>query len=296
MVDASNIDVLIVTRDEEANLPHALASVAGWTRRVFVVDSGSTDNTEQIARDAGAEFVHHEWPGYARQKNWALDNLAFEAPWVLILDADELVLPELRDELLRIAGRQPDQVPISGYFVNRYTIFLGRRIRHCGYYPIWNLRFFKRGQARYEDRRVHEHMMVNGPTAYLRGHIEHWDRRGIEHMVAKHNWYSSLEAEEATDPKLPAQKDVGPAPFGNPIARRRWIKRAIVPLLPMRWLWRFFYMYFMRLGILDGVAGLHLSLFMACYQFMIDLKIKEVRYPEDTTGTSAQSGGKESTA
>src|SRR4051812_18122914 len=93
------VDVLIQTFNEEANLPHTLASLKGWVNKVFVVDSGSTDRTADIAREYGAEFLHHDWEGYAAQKNWALDNLPFESPWILILDADEGVSPELRNEI-----------------------------------------------------------------------------------------------------------------------------------------------------------------------------------------------------
>src|SRR5256885_845186 len=94
--EASDVDVLIQTFNEEENLPHTLASLKGWVNRVFIVDSGSTDRTKQIATEYGATLVHHDWEGYAAQKNWALDNLPFESPWVLILDADESVSTELR--------------------------------------------------------------------------------------------------------------------------------------------------------------------------------------------------------
>lgn len=102
------IDVMIITRDEEANLPHCLAALQGWVRRTFVIDSGSTDRTVEIAETAGATVVHHEWEGYARQKNWGLENLPFESDWILILDADEVVTPALRDRLLEIVS--PERV------------------------------------------------------------------------------------------------------------------------------------------------------------------------------------------
>ena len=147
----SNIEVVMIVRDEEVNVPHSIGSVVGWADRVWVVDSGSTDRTCEIARTLGAEVVSREWLGYARQKNWAIDTLAIEAPWILILDADESVTPELREQLLAIAARPVAEVQESAFHINRFFVFLGGVIRHCGYYPSWNVRFFKRGRARYED-------------------------------------------------------------------------------------------------------------------------------------------------
>src|SRR5260221_10184087 len=112
------IAILIPTKNEEANLPAALSSVIGWAREVFVLDSGSTDRTESIARERGAQFIFHPWEGYARQKNWGLDHLPISAPWVFILDADEVITPELREELTHVATE--DRCPENGFYVNRY--------------------------------------------------------------------------------------------------------------------------------------------------------------------------------
>src|SRR5690606_23044415 len=214
----SNIEIIIPTFNEELNLPHALASVMDWADAVHVVDSESTDRTREIAQQAGANAVIRPWLGYAKQKNWALDNLPLKADWVFILDADEAILPELRDELLAIARRPVDDVGESGFHVNRYFIFLGKRIRHCGYYPSWNLRFFKRGRARYEEREVHEHMLVDGPTGYLNGHMEHYDRRGLEAYMAKHNVYSTLEAREIVRAERgEGGGDLRPSVFAGPL-------------------------------------------------------------------------------
>lgn len=275
------VDVLILTFNEEVNLPHALSSVGGWAWRVFVVDSGSTDTTEQVARAAGAEFVLHQWEGYARQKNWALDNLPFESPWVLILDADEAVTPTLREEIVRLCARPVADVAEAGYYVNRYLIFMGCRIRHCGYFPSWNLRLFKRGAARYEERPVHEHMVLQGRAGHLRGLLSHEDRRGLEHYVAKHNRYSTLEAEtiyfgerHKCAPALRARLT------GNAIERRRFFKTRIYPRLPFRPLARFVWMYLIRLGILDGVVGLRFCLLIASHELFTSLKLRELRQRE----------------
>lgn len=284
----ADIDVLIQTKNEQANLPHAIESVRDWVRQVFVVDSGSSDRTVEIGRAMGATVVHQDWLGYARQKNWALDNLPFEASWIFILDADELILPELRDELLAIAARPIDQVEHTAFNINRYFIFLNKRIRHCGFYPSWNIRFFKRGKARYEEREVHEHMLVDGEVGYLKGHMEHNDRRGLEHYMAKHNHYSTLEAREIYRVMIgQSQANYQAKFFGDTQQRNRWIKKYIYPQLPAKWLARFVWMYVFKLGFLDGMAGLRFSLFMSAYELLIGLKLVEIKQQEESASKSA---------
>jgi glycosyltransferase involved in cell wall biosynthesis len=274
----SNIQVFIPTFNEEINLPHALRSVMEWADKVFIVDSESTDRTREIAASMGAHVVVQKWLGYAKQKNWAIDNLPLDSDWIFILDADESILPELRDELLAVARRPASDVPESGFYINRYFMFLGKRIRHCGFYPSWNMRFFKRGKARYEEREVHEHMIVDGPEGFLKGHMEHDDRRGLELYMAKHNKYSTLEAKEIFRVEREGQSGGLDAKlFGNPLQRRRWIKHHVYPELPAKWIFRFFWMYFLKLGVLDGLAGLRFCLFMTAYELLIDLKLTELR-------------------
>lgn len=273
---ASNIDILILARNEERNLPWTLASVAGWADRVFVVDSGSTDGTVELAKAWGATVVHQPWLGYARQKNWALDTLPFASDWILIVDADEAVLPELRDEMLAVARRPAAEVREAGFYINRYFIFLGKRIRHCGYYPSWNLRFFRRGKARYEEREVHEHMIADGPTGRFRGHLEHYDRNGLERYMEKHNRYSTLEAREIVRRMRmsPEERAREPA-IAGPTAFRRFVKNHVYARLPAKWLFRFLFMYVVRLGVLDGATGFRFCLFISAYEMLIGLKIRE---------------------
>ncbi len=269
------IDVLIQTFNEELNLAHTLESVKGWAHRIFVVDSGSTDRTVKIAEEYGASVVTHPWEGYAQQKNWALKNIPFQSPWILILDADEAVSPELRDEMLAIAQRNPDDVPQAGFYLNRVFVFLGKKIFHCGYFPSWNLRFFKTGKARYEERLVHEHMIVDGPTEYLKHLLIHEDRRGLEHFFAKHNRYSTLEAREIFEHP---QDWPGLGGFiKDRIARRRFLKSRVVPKVPVSWVMRFLYMYVFRLGFMDGWAGWKLCNFISTYEFLIQTKYQELK-------------------
>ncbi|MDP7005592.1 MAG: glycosyltransferase [Phycisphaerales bacterium] len=273
----SNIEVIIPVRNEEVNLPYTLASVIQWADKVWVVDSESTDKTHEIASNAGAEVVVQPWLGYAKQKNWAVNNLDIQSDWVFFLDADETILPKLRDEICEIASQPVNETNYSAFNVNRYFVFLGKRIRHCGYFPSWNVRFFKRGKAIYEDRDVHEHMLVEGKIGKLRGLMEHNDRRGLECYLDKHNKYSTLEAREIVSKPKKNENTIEPKLFGNVQERRRWVKHFIYPWLPGKWLFRFIWMYGIRLGFLDGLTGLRFCLFISTYEIFISLKMIEIK-------------------
>jgi glycosyltransferase involved in cell wall biosynthesis len=274
----SNIEVVMIVRDEELNLTHTLPTITSWADRVWVVDSGSTDRTVEVARAAGCEVVHRDWLGYAGQKNWAIDNLQIQAPWILILDADEAVTPQLREAICEIAARPVDAVPEAAFHINRYFVFLGGIIRHCGYYPSWNVRLFKHGQARYEEREVHEHMVAYGPVGFVHGgDLEHNDRRPLEHYIAKHNRYSTLEARAIFMEHCAVAPNTLPARFfGGPLERRRWIKRHVYPRLPAKFVFRFLWMYLLKLGFLDGVTGWRFCLFISAYELQIEQKLIEL--------------------
>jgi acetyltransferase-like isoleucine patch superfamily enzyme/glycosyltransferase involved in cell wall biosynthesis len=278
------IDVMIITFNEALNLPHCLAALQGWTSKVFVIDSGSTDGTQDIARNYGASVVHHDWPGYSRQKNWGLEFLPFAGDWVLIVDADEVITSDVRTRLVEIASRPVDDVAENGFFINRLTFFMGKAIRHCGYFPSWNLRFFKRGKAWYEDRVVHEHMVIDDPVGYIDEPMIHDDRRGLEHYVAKHNRYSTLEAKALFDEIRGRRDEHRQANITKDTRRRRWVKRHIMPYMPFPGLWRFLYMYILRLGILDGKAGLEFSRFISLYDSLVSLKLRELRRQARVSG------------
>lgn len=272
------VDVIIVTFNEEINLPFTLRSVSDWANQIFVVDSGSTDRTREIARGFGAEVIEHTWEGYARQKNWALRNLPLNAPWTLIVDADEAVSERLRDEISLLCQKPPADVAEAGFFVNRALIFMGKRIRHCGYNPSWNLRLFKHGRAHYEDRPVHEHMILDGKAGYLRHLLLHEDRRGLEYYIAKHNRYSTLEAETLLHQHtLEQHPSVQPRLLGNAVERRRWFRNNLYPHLPAKWLWRFLWMYVIRTGFLDGMNGLRFCLIISTHELFTALKIRELQ-------------------
>lgn len=265
---SSNIDIFIPTFNESKHIAQAVRN-ARLVGNVYVLDSCSTDDTQQLARDAGATVIEHAWEGYARQKNWGLDNLPMTGQWVFILDADERITPRLREELLKLASN-PNAA--TGYFVNRLLLFMGRPIRHGGLYPSWNLRFFKRGKARYEDRSVHEHMICDGPTEYMRHQMLHVRCETMTQYIDKHIRYADLESNEWVKQQTGQSQGAQTGQLFRDILRyRQWIRRNIWPHTPFRPMLRFIYMYIFRLGILDGRPGLSLANLMANYEYMISL-------------------------
>lgn len=273
------LSFLVPTLNEEVNLPACLRSVE-WADEVWVVDSFSTDRTLQIAEQFGAHTVQHAFENYSRQKNWALDTLPFRHPWVFILDADERITPPLRAEIERIVAQAelPTGVPV-GYYVNRRFMFLGHWIRHAGWYPSWNLRLFLHQRGRYDDREVHEHLVLDGPAGYLREDMLHDDQRGLEAYVARHNRYSTLEAAARfkAERNLAGRARLPARVLGSPVERKRFLRERVWPKVPARPLALFVYMYLVRRGFLDGRAGLALCVFHAFQEFMVGLKLGELR-------------------
>jgi glycosyltransferase involved in cell wall biosynthesis len=240
---------------------------------VYVLDSCSTDGTQQLARDAGATVVERPFTNYADQKNWGLDHLPFTGDWIFILDADERLTPALCAEArAKLASNRR----VQGYYINRVVIFMGKQIRHGGLYPSWNLRLFRRGRARYEERTVHEHMVCSGPTDYMHGEMLHLRRESLSRYLEKHIRYAELESQEWVKWRL-GESTMGSSTslFKDVLALRQWIRRNIWPRLPGRPLWRFMYMFFFRFGFMDGLPGWHLARLMACYEYMIGLLYKE---------------------
>ena len=271
------VTVIIPTFNEELHLARCLASVVDWAERVVVVDSFSTDATGDIAArfaGRGVELVRHRYEGPADQKNWALDHLELVSDWVLFLDADEIVTPPLRDAIVDVSS-DPDHAT-RGYFINRRILWYGRWIRHGGWFPNWNLRLFRRGFARYEQRRVHEHMIVDGPAGYLDGWLDHDDRRDLTFSIAKHNRYSTAEAHEYVDGA--ARDGYGSLFSRDALSRKRWVKTRIWARLPGKGLWYFVWAYFVRLGFLDGGHGLRFHAMHAMYKQFDELKAWELRH------------------
>lgn len=280
------VSVIVPVLNEEKNVRACLQSVA-WADEVFVVDSGSTDGTCQIAQECGAKVVQfHHQPDGPRKKNWSLENLPFANEWILLLDADERITPALEAEIAAIFAKGPQH---DGYYINRKLIFLGKWLRFGGQYPSWNLRLFRHSAGRYErlatedlasagDVEVHEHVVLEGTAGYLREPMLHLDFKDLGSFIARHNRYSAWEAtvrEHLLEGKefstaIPARL------FGSPVERKRFLKRIWVRL-PLKPLGIFVYQYFLRAGFLDGRVGFLYAVFKAIYEFEVGCKMYEAR-------------------
>lgn len=273
------VSVLIPIKNEQANITECIRHTA-WAEQVCVIDSRSTDLSIPLAQAMGAEVYQFaiSAEGWPKKKNWALENVPWRHEWVLIMDADEHMTPELTAEVVEVVtGKYPKGNGCGdGYWLNRRFMFMGQWIKHCGYYPSWNVRLLKHRAGRYErigtlgqtgsgDNEVHEHIVLStGEAGYLKGDFLHYAYPDLATWVEKHNRYSTWEAHamEAKD-----EGGVTPSLFGGPIARRRWIK-AKTRRLPMRPALRFLYSYVLQRGFLDGYAGFCMCRLMAWYEFI----------------------------
>lgn len=268
------ISVVVLTLNEEASLQRSLDSVA-WCDDVLVVDSGSTDATIDIARGAGARILVRKFDSFAGQRNFAMESGGLRHPWVLHLDADEVVPPALREELTALA-RAP-QSPFPVYRLPSRLIFMGKWLRHAGMYPAYQVRFGQAADLRFVDhghgqREVQPAAMVGTCSSAL----DHYNfSKGINDWFSRHLRYARQEAEQRL-----AERDLA-LPLtglwrGDATARRRAAKQ-ISARLPMRPLLRFLYVYVVKAGFLDGRAGLHYAALMGSYQHMIDLNQLQLR-------------------
>ena len=231
------LSVVLITRDEAANIADCLASVA-FAAEWIVVDNGSTDGTPGIARSLGARVTQvDDWPGFGAQKNRAL-ALATQ-PWVLSIDADERVPPQLRDEILQAIANAPAST--AGWDMPRRSSFCGQFMAHSGWYPDRVTRLFRRERGRFSDDLVHERVLVDGAVAHLRNDLLHATYPDLETMLAKLDRYSSASAQSLFER-----------------GERSSLAGAVV-----RGAWAFFRTYFLRLGLLDGRLGFVLAVSVA---------------------------------
>jgi len=225
---AVRLSAVLITRNEEANLPACLASLAGLADEIVILDSESTDRTVAVAEAAGARVVRHRFDGFGAAKQRALE-LAIGA-WVLSVDADERVTPALADEIRRVLATDP---AADGFLVRRDVFFLGKRLRFGGMGNDWVLRLFRRAGASFSASRVHEHVMIAGRASRLGAALEHHAYRTLAEHVEKMNRYTDIQAQMKA---------------GDGVRYRSWMW--------VRLPWEVFARCVLRLGILDGTPGI----------------------------------------
>lgn len=247
------VSATIITLNEAANIEAALASVAFCDERL-VVDCGSKDGTVERARELGAKVIHHPWPGHVAQKNYAVDQAAHE--WILSIDADERITPQLREEIeATLASPQCD-----AYAMPRLNFYLGRWIRHSGWYPDAKIRLFRKSNGRWGGENPHDRVEVKGKAGRLRGDLQHYPYRDLAHNIDTVNRYTTIAAAERFN------KD-----------RRVGLLRLLAepPLVIMK-------KYLLQLGFLDGWPGLVIAATSGYYVFAKHAKLRELWRQSET--------------
>jgi len=268
----ATISVVIVARDEEKNIETCLQSVSWADETIVIVDDRTVDRTAELAAPLATRVYHHEWEGYGGTKNWAIAQASGD--WILSLDADERVpealAREIRDEVL---ARDPE---VAAYRMARLPYFLGREIRHCGWYPGYVLRLFRKGRVVYDGALVHESVEVDGSIACLHNELEHFTDPTIYHYLRKLNRYTTLAAQDLSS------------------EGRRGSLRDLV-LRPPAFFLR---MYLLRGGFLDGMHGFMLSYLSAFYVFVKYAKLFTLRssVPRVTPGSGGPGVGRSAAA
>ncbi len=268
------LSILILTYNEAVNLGGCLDSVS-WSDDIVVLDSGSSDETVSIAESRGATVLTRPFDNYAAQRNFGLAH-DFKHDWVLMLDADERVPEDFLAEL----GKVTEQAngPITLYRMRRKDMFMGRWLKRSSGYPTWFGRLFRKGRVRVE-REINEEYYTDGEVGMLEGHLIHYPfNKGVEYWFERHNRYSTMEAKRLLEERESAIPWSG---FWSkdPMLRRKAFKQ-FAYRVPCRPFFTFCYLYFVRLGLLDGMPGLQFSLMRSVYEFMISLKMRELKRRE----------------
>jgi glycosyltransferase involved in cell wall biosynthesis len=277
MSPAARVSVMIFTLNEEIHLTACLAAL-DWCDDVIVVDSFSTDRTEAICRERGVRFFQRAFDGFAGQRNWALDHAAPRHAWVLILDADERVPPELAQELCDKSRNSP--ATAGAYRVRRRFCMWGRWLRYSSLYPTWVVRFVRKDRVRYVDRGHAETQEVDGWILDLDNDLIDENFKGIDEWFERQNRYSTKDAE------YEMVRDALPSDWGGLISsdvlRRRASLKQLAARMPCRPTLYFLYSYVWRRGFLDGRDGLEFCRMKAMYQRMVEAKKYDLRRKEGT--------------
>jgi glycosyltransferase involved in cell wall biosynthesis len=243
------LSATVITRDEERNIARCLAAL-DFADEIVVVDSGSSDRTVELARQYTDKVLVNPWPGHKQQKNFAIDISSGD--WILSVDADEEITPGLRADIL--AAREAGFAGVDGYFIPRRSLFLGRWIAHCGWYPDYHLRLFRKDRGRFGGQNPHDKVELDGRTARFANPMRHYTYPTLESYLERLNSYTSIAAREL-------------AGRGTRFRLRQ------VLLSPAA---TFCKMYLLKAGFLDGMEGVLLSILSAYYVFVKYLKLWEL--------------------
>lgn len=278
----ATISLIVIAYNEEKNIENCLKSVSGLADEIFVVDSYSSDRTLEIVRKHTDKVYQYPFETQAKQFNWALKNLPISSEWIIRLDADERITPELKAEILSILPNIPSE--ITGFYIKRRLYFMGRWIKFGGYYPTWILRIWQKGKGYFEEQLLNEHLfLLEGKAMQLKHDIIDWNQKGLSFWIDKHNEFSNRYAQEIMaiqDGLIDETAAIIPSLFASQAQRKRWLKQNLYVHLPLfiRSFLYFFYRYFIRLGFLDGKEGLVFHFLQGFwYHFLADAKIYEYR-------------------
>ena len=270
------ITVIILTFNEEKNIADCLESVRDWVKEIFVVDSYSNDKTLEIAGIYTDKIFQNTFDNYSQQRNWAMLNLPIETKWILNLDADHRVTPELKEELNSIFHK--DGIGnIDCFLVSRRTIFMGRWIKHGGHYPVYHAILFKKGMGRCEGKLYDQHFKTEGNVNKLKGDIIDVIGDTLTSFTERHNRWATLEAEDQLHFISSSSDVIKGKRAGHDIERRRYMREKYykLPIFVRAFLY-FFYRYFIKLGFLDGKEGLIFHFLQGFwFRFLVDAKMYE---------------------
>jgi glycosyltransferase involved in cell wall biosynthesis len=277
-----NLTVLILTLNEELHIKRCIESILPIAKNIIIIDSFSKDKTVEIAESLGAKVYTNPWPGnHAKQFQWGLDNCKIETDWVMKMDSDEFILPELAIE---INNKLPTlDHNISGIYLKRRVNFMGRWIKHGGYYPTWLLRIWRYKDGTMEQRWMDEHIkLISGISVNFENDLVDDNKNNLTWWTNKHNNYATREAADILNTMycFKVYDEIIPKLNGTQEQKKRWVKKkyALTPLFFRPFLY-FLWRYFIKVGFLDGKEGfIWHSLQGLWYRFLVDAKINEIYF------------------
>jgi glycosyltransferase involved in cell wall biosynthesis len=285
---SKTVAVIILTFNEEINLPHALDSVAGWANEIFVLDSFSTDRTLEIASKYDCIITQNKFIDYSTQRNYAIENLSINSEWVLFLDADEWLPDAFKSEVTSVINKSPVE---DGFLLSWRFMWMGRWVKR-GYYPTWIMRLFRHGKVRFSELGA-DHPICEGKIGKLRNDFMHEDRKSVTEWIAKHNDRAIWEAKEQIYLRSAQfSKTIDANLFGTQAQRKRWLRYRVWNYLPplIRPFIYFFYRYVLLGGFLDGRSAFTYHFLQALwFPMLIDIKYLEmIAFGENGSGDGVE--------